>query len=64
MDGPILTSKIIAYGTGRKVKDDLHSNVSAGFITASWNTWLDAKGAKETASWCFRSSIAVLCGGT
>jgi hypothetical protein len=32
---------------GRKVKGDLHSNVSAGFITASWNTWLDDKGAKN-----------------
>ena len=31
---------------GRKVKGDLHSNVSAGFITASWNTWLDAKRGK------------------
>jgi len=31
---------------GRKVKGDLHSNVFAGFITASWNNWLDSKGAK------------------
>jgi hypothetical protein len=31
---------------GRKVKGDLHSNVSTGFLTASWNTWLDAKGGK------------------
>jgi hypothetical protein len=28
------------------VKGDLRSSVSAGFITASWNTWLDSKGAK------------------
>ena len=31
----------------RQVKGDLHSNVYPGFITFSWNTWLDAKGTKK-----------------
>jgi hypothetical protein len=31
---------------GRKVKGDLHSNVYTGFITVSWNTWLDTKRGK------------------
>ena len=29
------------------MKGDLHSNVSAGFITAFWNTWVDAKGVNR-----------------
>ncbi len=49
---------------GRKVKSDLRSSVSAGFITVSWNTWLDIKGVcKGVTGWCTRSSIAVLLGG-
>jgi hypothetical protein len=32
---------------GRKVKGELKSSVTNGFITASWNKWLDAKGAKR-----------------
>ena len=28
---------------GRRVKDDLSSYVSEGFITASWNAWVDAQ---------------------
>lgn len=31
---------------GRKVNGDLRFSVSAGFTTASWNTWLDAKCVK------------------
>jgi hypothetical protein len=34
---------------GRKVKDDLRSSVSAGFVTVSWNAWLDSKGTKRLA---------------
>ena len=32
---------------GRKVKDDLPSCVSEGFMTASWNAWVDAKKGKS-----------------
>jgi len=35
---------------GRRVKDDLSSCMSEGFITASWNTWADAqKGKRDLA---------------
>jgi hypothetical protein len=33
---------------GRKVKADLRSCVSAGFLTASWNAWIDAQCEKPT----------------
>ena len=32
---------------GRKVKDDLPSCVSEGFMTDSWNAWVDAKKGKS-----------------
>ena len=32
---------------GRRVKDDLSSCASEGFITASWNAWVDAKKGKS-----------------
>ncbi len=36
------------YGSwpGRRVKGELQSNVSRGFITNSWNTWVDSKSGK------------------
>jgi hypothetical protein len=33
---------------GRKVKTNLRCCVSAGFLTASWNAWIDAQGGKPT----------------
>jgi hypothetical protein len=33
---------------GRKVKTNLRSCVSAGFLTASWNAWIDAQGENPT----------------
>jgi len=32
---------------GRKVKDDLSACVSEGFLTASWDTWVEAKKGKS-----------------
>jgi hypothetical protein len=32
---------------GRSVKDDLSACVSEGFMTASWNGWIDAKSGKS-----------------
>jgi hypothetical protein len=33
---------------GRKVKVNLRSFISAGFLTASWNVWIDVQGGKPT----------------
>ena len=46
MDEPILILKITLW-RGRKVKDDLSACVLEGFMTASWDTWVDAKKGKS-----------------
>lgn len=34
---------------GRKVKGDLSASVQQGFLTASWNTWVDSCGSERAA---------------
>jgi len=47
IDGrPYLNFEDYCSWRGRKVKTNLRSCVSAGFLTASWNAWIDAKGVK------------------
>ena len=49
IDGrPYLNFEDYCSWRGRKVKANLRSCVSAGFLTASWNAWIDAKGEKPT----------------
>jgi hypothetical protein len=49
IDGrPYLNFEDYCSWRGRKVKENLRSCVSAGFLTASWNAWIDAKGEKAT----------------
>ena len=49
IDGrPYLDFEDYCSWRGRKVKADLRSCVSAGFLTASWNAWIDAQGEKPT----------------
>lgn len=49
IDGrPYLNFEDYCAWRGRKVKANLRSCVSAGFLTASWNARIDAKGEKPT----------------
>ena len=49
IDGrPYLNFEDYCSWRGRKVKANLRSCVSAGFLTASWNAWIDAQGEKPT----------------
>ena len=47
IDGrPYLNFEDYCLWRGRKVKANLRSCISAGFLTASWNAWIDAQGEK------------------
>jgi hypothetical protein len=49
IDGrPYLNFEDYCSWSGRKVKAKLRSCVSAGFLTACWNAWIDAQGEKPT----------------
>jgi hypothetical protein len=49
IDGrPYLNFEDYCSWSGRKVKAKLRSCISAGFLTASWNTMIDAQGEKPT----------------
>jgi hypothetical protein len=49
IDGrPYLNFEDYCSWRGRKVKANLRSCVSAGFLTASWNAWINAQGEKPT----------------
>jgi hypothetical protein len=49
IDGrPYLNFEDYCSWRGRKFKTNLRSCVSAGFMTASWNAWIDAKREKPT----------------
>jgi hypothetical protein len=49
IDGrPYLNFEDYCSWRGRKVKANLRSYVSAGFLTASWNAWIDTQGEKTT----------------
>ena len=49
IDGrPYLNFEDYCSWRGRKIKANLRSCVSSGFLTASWNAWIDAKGEKPT----------------
>ena len=45
---PYLNFEDYCSWRGRKVKANPRSCVSAGFLTTSWNAWIDAKGEKPT----------------
>jgi hypothetical protein len=49
IDGrPYLNFEDYCSWRGRTVKANLRSCVSAGFLTTSWNAWIDAQGEKPT----------------